>query len=61
MCDYTEENVTSMDRLELVNLMLLRLDDPDIDSVRLETRGRRLLLQTFFAQIDLSEFDKCRE
>ncbi len=59
MCDYSEENVTTMDRLDLVNLLLLRLDDPDVDSVRLETRGRRVLLQTFYTQIDLGDFDKC--
>lgn len=61
MCDYAEENVTSMDRLALVNRMLADLDDPDVASVQLETRGRRTFLRTFYCELDLSSLDRCDE
>ncbi|MFK7962060.1 MAG: hypothetical protein AB8G96_16220 [Phycisphaerales bacterium] len=59
MCDYTQENVTSMDRLALVNRMLAELDDPDVSSVQLESKGRRTYLRIFYCELDLSQLDRC--
>lgn len=60
-CDYSEQDVSDLDRCDLGDLIINRLDDPDVDSVRLLTRRRKTILQTFYTEIDLSEFDLCEE
>lgn len=60
MCDYAEQDVTDLDRLELAALMMLELDDPRTRSVQLEKSGRRLILRTFVVDLDLSALEPCQ-
>ncbi len=61
MCDYVEQDVTGMDRLDLASLLLAELDDPDTRSVQLEKDGRRLVLRTYLIELDLSALDSCAD
>jgi len=61
MCDYVDQDVSGMDRLDLAALMLAELDDPDVRSVQLEKQGRRLVLRTFLVELDLSALEPCAD